>query len=200
MSLFHLVIFFFFFLGGTGRREGGWVWTLPCIAKAHFHGRKKSSPLWALNSISSYCVYSPTLTLFLREMISFADVERNTSTKDHEDFYKKQGDGAYRCATDQWGRERREYCAEYVQLWKSARQWGCCLKDPRLVRLSSEARLRWASPLCHPAGIRETQFSESHRLIYSVSLKYDFCFLPAVGFHCAEVVVTGMGHVFVIRR
>lgn len=82
--------------------------------KSTFSWEKKSSPLWALNSISSYCVYSPTLTLFLREMISFADVERNTHTKDCEDFYKKQGDGAYRCATDKWGRERREYCAEYV--------------------------------------------------------------------------------------
>lgn len=95
-------LWFFLLGGGTDRREGGWVWILPCIAKAHFHGRKKSSPLWALNSISSYCVYSPTLTLFLREMISFADVERNTHTKDCEDFYKKQGDGAYRCATDKW--------------------------------------------------------------------------------------------------
>jgi len=57
-----------------------------------------------------------------------------------------------------------------------------------------------SSPLCHPAGTRETQFSESHRLIFSVSLKYNFRFLAAVGFDCAAVVVTGMGHIFVVRR
>lgn len=86
--------FFFSWVGG-GRGGAEWVrWKGVefeyCIAlQQHIFIAEKSSPFWALNSISSYCVYSPTLTLFLREMISFADVERNTCTKDSEDFYKK---------------------------------------------------------------------------------------------------------------
>lgn len=54
-------------------------------------------------------MYSPTLTLFLKEMISFADVERNTFTKGSEGLRNNEETGAYRCTMDRRGRERRGY-------------------------------------------------------------------------------------------
>lgn len=81
---------FFSLEGGSREGVGGWGEFEYCIALPphNFIAEKKFSPLGLKQYFQLLCILL-TLTLFLSEMISFADVERHRRTGDSEDFYNK---------------------------------------------------------------------------------------------------------------